>query len=134
MSGLKGDIGKLRSLERSIRELPRVVGQKVATVAAAEITALGRGTFNAGKNAYGDTWEPGADGKPVTLNKSGRLAAGISYVAIGTRLRARLGPSYAKYQVGRRPVFPGSKLPVSYNEALRKKTNAVIEAELGGAK
>lgn len=134
MSGLKGDVGKLRGLERAIRDLPTTIGHKVARVAAAEITSMARGTFNAGKNAYGDTWDPGADGKRVTLKKSGRLAAGVSYVAIGSRLRARLGPSYAKYQVGRRPVFPGKKLPISYNAALAKRTTEIIEAELGGAK
>jgi hypothetical protein len=134
MSGLKGNISYLRSLERSIRELPRVIGHKVAAAAAAEITAMARATFNAGRNAYGDKWDPGADGRPVTLKKSGRLAAGVSYVAIGTRLRSRLGPAYAKYQVGKRPVLPRGKLPVSYDAALKKRANQVIAAELGRVK
>lgn len=131
-AGLKGDIGKLRELERSIRELPRVLGAKVATAAASRITSLARGTFNAGENAYGDTWAPGADGQRVTLRKSGALADGVSFVATGTRLRAHLGPSYAKYQVGKRSVFPRGKLPLSYVEAIRATTNAIIRAELGG--
>ena len=131
-AGLKGDIGKLRALERSIRDLPRVVGAKVATASASTITDLARGTFNASENAYGDAWAPGADGQKVDLRKSGALAGGVSYVASGTRLRARLGPSYAKYQIGKRPIFPRGKLPISYVEAIRATTNQVIRSELKG--
>jgi len=131
-AGLKGDIGKLRALERSIRELPRTVGAKVATACASTITDLARATFSAGENAYGDTWAPGADGQKVDLRESGALAGGIAYVASGTRLRARLGPSYAKYQIGKRPIFPRGRLPVSYVEAIRAATNRVIRSELKG--
>jgi len=134
MSGLRGDLGKLRALEKSLRELPRVVGAKVATASAGVITSLARGTFNEGKNAYGDAWAPGADGDPVTLRKTGRLAQ-FAYVAIGTRLRAQLGPKYAKYQVGRRPILPrnGARLPLAYVATLRAKASGIIRAELGGA-
>jgi hypothetical protein len=132
MSGLRGDIGKLRALERSIRELPRTVGAKVATAAAGKITALGRETFNASENAYGDAWAPGEDGERVTLRDSGALAGGVAYVATGTRLRAQLGPRYAKFQLGKRPIFPRGKLPIKYVAALRETTNAVIHAKLKG--
>jgi hypothetical protein len=134
-SGLVGDIGKLRRLEQSLRELPRVVGQKVATASARTITSLAHATFDAGENAYGDTWAPGAHGQRVTLRKSGRLAS-FAFVAVGTRLRARLGPKYAKFQVGRRPVFPrqGARLPTSYVDALRLAAAEVIRAELGGVR
>lgn len=133
MSGLRGDIGKLRSLEKSIRELPRVLAQKVAAASAEAITEIARGTFDAGENAYGDPWESAKDGERVSLRKSGRLAAGVSYVAIGTRLRARLGPKYARFQVGKRPVFPrsGARLPISYVATLRAKAGEIIRAELG---
>jgi hypothetical protein len=131
-AGLKGDIGKLRAFERSIRELPRMLGAEVATASASKITALARGTFNAGETAYGDTWAPGAEGQKVTLRKSGGLAGDVEYVAIGTRLRARLGRSYAKYQMGKRPIFPRGKLPVSYVAALRETANAIIQAKLKG--
>ncbi len=131
MSGLKGDLSKLRGLEKSLRELPRVVGMKVATASAGEITSLARATFNASENAYGDAWAPGADGERVDLQKTGRLAQ-FAYVAIGTRLRAQLGPKYARYQVGRRPIFPrsGARLPIAYVATLRAKANEIIHAEL----
>jgi len=135
VSGLRGDLSKLRRLEASLRELPRTIGQKVAAQSASTITALARGTYHAGQNAYGDAWDPGADGERVTLHRSGRLGQ-FSYVAIGTRLRAALGPKYARYQVGRRPIFPrnGARLPVAYVGALRAKAGEIIRAEMGGGR
>lgn len=132
-AGLRGDVGKLRQLERSIRQLPLVVAHEVAAQSASTITALARQTFGAGENAYGDSWEPGEDGKRVDLHKSGRLAAGVEYVSTGTKLRARLGPEYARFQVGRRPVFPrgGARLPLAYVQAISAKASAIIRARLG---
>ena len=126
----RGDFSKLRGIERTLRELPRVVGAKVAAAAAQTITDLARRTFDAGENAFGDTWQPGAHGQKVTLRKSGALAR-FSYVATGTRLRAALGPRWARYQVGKRPILPRSSLPVAYRQALRAKTNEVIAREIG---
>lgn len=133
MSGLRGDIGKLRALEKSLRALPLTVAHKVAAASAGTITSLARATFSAGENAYGDTWDPGKKGERVRLQRSGKLASGVELIAIGTRLRSRLGPRYAIYQIGRRPVFPrnGARLPVDYVEALSVVTSAVIRAELG---
>lgn len=132
MSGLRGDIGKLRALERSMRELPRTLGAKVATAVAGDISALARQTFNASENAYGDSWAPGVDGQKVTLRKSGGIASDVEYVAIGTRLRARLGRPYAKYQMGKRPIFPTGKLPVAYVGKIRKTSSGIILVGLKG--
>jgi hypothetical protein len=134
-AGLRGDISKIRALERSLRELPRVVGAKVATAAASAITTLAHATFATSSNPYGDPWDPGKDGQTVTLRKSGRLAQ-FAYIAIGTRLRAQLGPKYARYQVGRRPILPrnGSRMPAKYAATLRAKSSEVIRAELEGGR
>lgn len=132
-AGLRGDLSRIRALERSIRELPRVVGAKVAAAAADQITAMNRATFAAGRNAYGDPWLPGTDGQPVDLKETGALAASIAYRSAGTRLRAHLGPRYAKYVVGKRPVLPTGRLPLKMSEALRVTTARVIRAELGGS-
>ena len=135
MSGLVGDVSKLRALEKSIRELPRVVALKVAEKSAAIITSMAEATFGAGENAYGDTWEPGYRGAKVTLRDTGALAAGVKYTAIGTKLRAVLGPRYAKYQVGRRPIFPrnGARLPSAYADAIQKNAAEIIRDEMGDA-
>lgn len=134
-AGLKGDISQIRRLESRLRELPRTLAIQIAPVVAATITKLAIKTFNAGQNAYGDAWEPGAEGQRVTLKKSGRAAGGVAYVATGTRLRARLGPSYMRYQVGARAIFPrnGAKLPPSYVDGIRSATNEHIESALKAA-
>lgn len=131
-AGLIGDVSSLRAFAQRLRTLPRVVAQKVAAAAAPELTKVARETFDAGEDAYGVPWTPGADGKRVDLNKSGTLRSKITYVAIGTVLRVALGTSYAKYQVGRRPVFPrqNEALPASYVAVLEKVTREVCAAEL----
>ncbi len=133
MTGLRGDLSSLKKFSDALRELPRVVAQKVATAAAPAITVAALQTFNAGEDAFGVPWSPSADGERVTLRESGGLAAGIHYVATGTKLRVKLGVAYAKFQLGKRPAFPrqGDPLPASYVKALTDATHAVIRAELG---
>lgn len=132
-AGLRGDLSSLKNFSAALRRLPTVVAQKVATAAAPALTTAARETFDAGEDAFGVPWTPGADGQRVTLKKGGGLAAGIHYVATGTKLRVKLGVSYAKYQIGKRPAFPrqGDPLPASYVKALTDSAHAVIRAELG---
>ncbi len=126
----------LSQFTADLRRLPRVVAQKVATAAAPAITALALETFYAGENAYGTTWAPGEEGQKVTLRKTGALARGVHYVAIGTKLRVALGVRYAKYQIGKRPVFPGQggALPIGYVRSLQRAAVDVCRAEMGGAR
>jgi len=130
---ITGNISSLAKFTAALRELPRTVAIKVASAAAPALTQAALATFNAGEDAYGASWDPGADGQRVTLRKSGSLANGIDYVATGTKLRVRLGVGYAKYQLGKRPAFPrqGAPLPTSYILALKSAADAVIRAELG---
>jgi hypothetical protein len=126
-------IASLSAFSTNLRRLPTVVAQMVAAEAAPVLTALVAETFAASETAYGIPWTPGADGERVTLKKSGGLANGLQYVAIGTKLRLRLAVSYAKYQVGKRPVAPsqGGALPPAYSEALARAAVAVCKRELG---
>lgn len=123
----------LKAFSASLRKLPTVVAQKVAAAAAPELTAVALSTFNAGENAYGTAWAPREDGSSATLRDSGSLASKIHYVAIGTKLRVALSVPYAKYVVGKRPVFPtqGGVLPTAYRETLERVTADVCRAELG---
>lgn len=123
----------LAQFSQDLRRLPRVVAIKVAERAAPELTDVARRSFAAGETPYGVPWKPGANGKKVTLVKTGDLAKYIRYVAIGTKLRVALGVKYAKYQVGKRPIFPrqDSKLPDSYAQALQRVAVAVVREELG---
>lgn len=132
-AGLKGDIRKLRDLERAIKyELPLVIGEKVATACAHVISTMARATFEASEDAFGEPWQLSDTGDVVDLNESGALASGVRYTAIGTKLRAQLGPKYAKYQVGLRAVFPRSALPMDYVKAIDKISREIITAELKG--
>lgn len=132
-AGLKGDLSRLKAFERGLRELPRVAAQRVAAASATTITTLAIRTYDAGENAYGDKWDPGAEGQAVDLRESGALAGGVRYVAIGTKLRAVLTVPYAKYQIGKRPIFPraGAKLPTSYRNALATAVARVVPSVLG---
>lgn len=133
MSRVKGNVASLAKFSRDLQRLPRVVAQKVASEAAPELTKLAKETFARGENAYGDTWAPSVDGEKVTLRQSGDLEKKVYYVAIGTKLRVALGVPHAKYQIGKRPVFPrqGSKLPLAYVGKLDEVTQRVCREELG---
>jgi hypothetical protein len=121
----------LAKFANDLRNLPRVVALKVALAAAPVLTDLAKETFDAGENAYGQTWAPGVKGQRVTLRRTGDLSSFIRYVAIGTKLRVALGTSYAKYQIGKRPVFPRGDLPTAYVEALHRTAVRVVKEELG---
>lgn len=127
------NVASLKDFSARLRKLPQVVANKVAAAAAPALTDVAMSTFNASQNAYGESWVPGAEGQTITLNQSGTLAKHISYVAIGSKLRVALGVPYAKYQVGRRPVFPkqGDPLPQAYAAVLESTTARVIYEELG---
>jgi hypothetical protein len=109
------------------------VANKAATAAAAPLSAIVQASFDAGEDPYGVPWAPGADGRRITLRKSGALARGLFYLAIGRKIRLRLPVPYAKYQVGKRRVAPtqGGRLPADYSKAISKATSDVIHAELG---
>jgi hypothetical protein len=130
---IRGNIASLREFSAALSGMSRVLAQKVAIAAAPALTAAARATFNAGENSYGTTWDPLADGSRATLQKSGALARGITYRAVGRLLRVVLTVPYAKYNMGKRPAFPpqGAPLPQSYVDALTKSAHATIRAELG---
>jgi len=132
MSTLRGDLGTLKKFSASLRRMPTVVAQKIATATAPKLTEAARETFAQSEDAYGAPWMPGAKGQTVTLRKSGALLNTLEYVAIGTLLRVALAVSYAKYQVGRRPVTPrqGEPLPIVYLNALALAAKSACQAEL----
>lgn len=121
-------IQSIKDFSDSLRRLPRVIAQEIAARAAPELTALSKRTFDAGEDPYGVAWAPGKDGHRVTLHKTGALESFIRYVAIGTKLRVALGVPYAKYQIGKRPVFPrqAGVLPVEWVETLKRLAVDVV--------
>ena len=116
------DLSSLAKFSATLRALPAKLATEVATRAAPVISGFAKESFDASQDPYGAPWAPKEDGARATLRKSGDLAKFIRYVAIGTKLRVALGVPYAKYQVGKRPVYPrqGALLPVKYSAALKK--------------
>lgn len=122
----------LSEFANDLRRVPRVVAIRVCEEAAPALTQLSRETFDAGADAYGKSWPEGKKGQRVTLRKTGALESFLRYVAIGTKLRVALGTSYAKYQIGKRPVYPrqGGDLPAAYVSALQRTAVRVVREEL----
>lgn len=122
----------LSEFANDLRRLPKVVAIRVAEECAPVLTSLAKATFDASEDAYGRSWRPGKGGQRVTLKKSGDLERTLRYVAIGTKLRVALGTKYAKYQIGKRPVFPrqGGELPEEYSRALQRTAVRVVREEL----
>lgn len=121
----------LRKFGKSLTDLSVGLGTAVASSSAEKITELGRGTFEAGQDAYGTPWAPGADGKPVDLKETGALEEHLSYKAVGRKIRSALGVAYAKFQIGKRPVYPRGALPPAYVEALKETAQTEIRKALG---
>lgn len=131
---LKGNLASIARFSAGLKRLPTVVAQKVAAAAAPALTDLTDNTFRASEDAYGNAWLEATNGQRVTLRRTGALAARVVYVAIGTRLRVALGVRYAKYQIGKRPIFPraGAPLPTAYANELKETSQSVIRTEIGG--
>lgn len=116
-----------------LRRLPIFAALRIAREAAPVLTSYARETYNQSQTPYGVPWDPSVDGHRVTLKKSEKLFSTVYYVAIGTKLRVKLGVPYAKYQIGKRAVFPtqGRELPKKYVDALAKISADAIRDELG---
>lgn len=122
-------MSSIREFASKLRALPLVLAIKVAEDVAPALTAQAKGSFDRSETPYGVPWDPGVDGQKITLRKTGALESTLRYVAIGTRLRVALGTSYAKYQIGKRPVFPsqGGELPSAYRESLSRSTQKIAK-------
>ncbi len=130
------DISSLSKMSATLRALPTVLAQKIATKAAPVISQFANESFEASTDPYGVAWTPKADGSTATLVKTGNMKRFLYYVAIGTKLRVALGTRYAKYQIGKRPVFPrAGVLPSKYATALVQIAQSEAKAfvQQGGA-
>lgn len=115
------DLSSLSKLSSSLRAMPKRLGIEVAKRAAPVISQFAKDSFDGSRDPYGVPWVPGAHGQTVKLRETGALERFIRYVAVGTKLRVSLGVPYAKYQIGKRPVYPrAGLLPVAYSRALER--------------
>ena len=121
----------MTKLSATLRALPTTLATRVAEKAAPEISKLAQESFDGSRDPYGAPWAPAKDGGTVTLRKTRRLEKGVHYVAIGTRVRVAIGVPYAKYQIGKRPIFPRpGLLPAAYSKALTEIVQTEARAVL----
>lgn len=121
MSGRRLDLSSMSKLAANLRALPVSLANEIAKRAAPVISEFSKETFDTSRDPYGAPWAPGVDGQRVTLRDTGKLETFVRYVAIGKRIRVALGVPYAKYQIGKRPVYPrAGLLPKKYAEALER--------------
>lgn len=133
----KLDLSSLARMTSTLRALPKVLAQQIATKAAPALSEFANESFESSRTPYGVPWLPKVDGDRATLDKTGALKRFVYYVAIGTKLRVALGVPYAKYQIGKRPLFPrqGGLLPAKYSAKLQQITQETARdfVQKGGA-
>jgi hypothetical protein len=115
---LKGDLSSVQGIKRALRELPISVAHNVAQRGAPELTLATRESFSAARSVYGEPRPAGADGRPLTLVRTGAVSKALKFVANGTIMRCVLGPKYARYLVGKYGVLPNGPMPVSWSQRL----------------
>lgn len=135
MSGLKGNPASLRKLGASLRQLPKVLAQRVAVKVAPELTAQTQAAFSSGVDVFGDARPAGVNGNPLTLVASGATRESLVAKAVGTLVRFVVGAKYQGVLVGKYRILPapGAAMPVAWQNATGKIARAEIERELSGA-
>ena len=130
MAGLVGNTRTIANLRKLISTLPKVLEQRAAAASVDAINAESMRTFDAGEMPSTMAWpESDVTGKPVHLVRRGELRRLIKYRATGTIIACDASVlRYAKYQIGKRPVFPrrGAVLPAAWREALDRAIKPII--------
>jgi hypothetical protein len=111
-------LATIASFRSRVRELPLRIRAAVAKDGEAILTQLVQGDFDGARTVFGDARPVGVNGKPLSLVKSGRTRAALSFVAIGTILRAQLPTRHAKYLIGKYRILPSGRIPAAWSEAL----------------
>ena len=119
VASMRQGIDSMNRLKGAIRDLPIRIRSAVAKDAAEVLNMELRADFAEGRTVY-DTPRPlSVDGKPLTLVKTGRTRDALSFVVIGTILRAQLGAKYARYLIGKYKILPMS-LPAAWRGKLER--------------
>ena len=118
-AGLRGDLSSIRALKANLRAMPISLAHSVAQRAAPAMTDETQSAFSGGRTVYGEPRPSGADGKPLTLVRTGDTKRALSFVATGTLVWARLGTRYARYLIGKYSILPNGPLPAGWSRRLR---------------
>lgn len=129
---LKGNLGTLRDLKRSLQQLPLTTAATIARHGAPEVSALARTAFDGGKTVYGQERPRGVDGQELALVRTGASRRAAQFTAEGTRMRTHVLPRYTKYLIGKYDVLPNGPLPAAWRERLTEIAAQVINAQIFG--
>lgn len=124
---VSGNIGSLGDLRKRIAAMPIELAERVARDAAHTISQLSRSSYTGGRTAYGTGRPRGAMGRALDLVQTGATLSDMRFVSTGMIIRAKLGPKYAKYLVGKYAVLPGRKvIPSQWSLALNKLVSEAV--------
>lgn len=126
--GVSGDFASVQGLKRALRKLPTTIAHDVAQRVAPALTQESRDAFGGGRTVYGEPRPLSVDGTPLTLRKTGTVAAMLSFTATGTIVRAVLATDYARFLIGKYLILPNGLIPASWSTRL---TNIVKTTEVG---
>lgn len=120
MSALKGDVRKIQTLARTLRELPRTIAAHTAKEGAPVLTSELQGTYESRRNAYGDPNPIGENGEQLTLKKTGTLDGVLRFTSVGSIMRTPTLPKYARYLIGKYGVLPNNNvaIPIAWSKRL----------------
>ena len=122
-------IDSMNAFRKKLLSLPTAGTVKVTEKAAPKLTELGQRSYEEHRSPEGRPWQRSVTGEHVTLVDTGLLRKFLKYFGVGRKLRVRLPVPYAKYQIGKRPVFPqaGLPLPQGYKDVLSDVVSEVFK-------
>jgi hypothetical protein len=120
-------LATLNKMKSAMRGLPIRVRTAVAKDGESKLTNETRGDFESGRTVFGEPRRLGVKGQALSLVKSGRTAAALRFVAVGTILRAHLPTKHAKYLIGKYKILPsGRSLPAAWRAELESSVREQV--------
>lgn len=124
-------ISSIHNFSQRLKKVAITSATRIAEKAAPLLTEEGRRTFDIRQAPSGMPWPPGKKPEDGDLVQSGKLRKWIVYRAYGRTVKVALGVPYAKYQIGKRPVYPKRHvtLPDRYQAILLTLFRTTIDRE-----
>lgn len=87
--------------------MPVSLSHAVAARVAPELTTQAQASYDSGRTVYGAPRPVSlVDGRPLTLVETGAVRRDMKFNASGTRVTVTIGPSYARYLIGKYGILP----------------------------
>ncbi len=124
--GVRGDFSTVNRFKASLKALPLSVAHDVAGRAAPAMTKRTLASFASQQTVYGGPRPAGADGRALTLHKTGAAEREMKFVAYGTIVRCKIdvvdkyGSQYGRYLIGKYAILPMGSLPALWSADLRE--------------